>query len=187
MLGLGLALTNFGTKGGISDAADGGFTPEALALFARMSSQPNAERKAAINDLITSLKTAGIWSLLDFFQIYAAHDSQAATLNWVSSSFTAVPNGSPTWTADVGYSTNGSSQYISTGFRPLLSSLSGLNDASMGLWVVKARQRPEMWFSYGSGADQSVVWGSSDTQFYAGLNHAILCWSQPHDIWGRPF
>lgn len=35
MLGLGLALTNFGTKGGVSDSADGGaFTPLSLSPFA---------------------------------------------------------------------------------------------------------------------------------------------------------
>ena len=62
--------------------------------------------------------TDGIWDKLDVLHVYATQDSTTAKLNLVSSSFTATANGSPTFTADRGFTgVNGSSTvYIDTGF-----------------------------------------------------------------------
>lgn len=110
-----------------------GFAAEAVALFARMSTLPSNARKTAINTLISSLKSGGAWSKLEALQVYAAADSQAAGLNWLSASYTAVNSGA-TFTADRGYAGNGTSTDLATGFNPSLSSFSALNDASFGYW-----------------------------------------------------
>jgi hypothetical protein len=56
--------------------------PDAEALFARMTAQPDNARKIVINDCIVALKAAGAWPLLDVLWVLAAHDEQAALLNW---------------------------------------------------------------------------------------------------------
>lgn len=113
---------------------DSGYAAESIALFARMSSQPDATRKAAINTIITTLKSAGVWAKLEALQVYAAHDSQAALLNWISTSYNAT-NSSSTFTANQGYKGNGSTTHLSTGLNPSSAALSSLNDATVGFWV----------------------------------------------------
>lgn len=56
---------------------------ETDALVARMEIAPSAARKKLIDDLIVELKSWGIWQKLDLLYILAAHDAQAARLNWV--------------------------------------------------------------------------------------------------------
>lgn len=113
-----------------------GYEAEASALFARFSVDPGATRKGHINTLIAALKTAGVWSLLDMFYVMAAHDSQAALLNWVSTSFNGTATSSPTFTTDRGYAGNGSSAYINTGFNPTTapSPKYTQNSGHIGVW-----------------------------------------------------
>ena len=90
--------------------------PEALSLFSRMTVAPSEGRKNAINNFITALKNSGIWSTLDYLHVMAAHDQQAAMLNWVgASAYNLTPVGSPTFVADVGFSGNGSNMALSIG------------------------------------------------------------------------
>ena len=81
----------------------------------------DATHTNAYTALINGLVTDGIWDKLDVFHIYATQDSTTAKLNLVSSSFTATANGSPTFTADRGFTgVNGSSTvYIDTGLQCL--------------------------------------------------------------------
>lgn len=147
------------------------YTSEAVSLFARMTTPPSVARKQAINECIKSLKTAGVWSKLEVLHVYAAADSQAALLNWCSTSYNATLVNAPTFTADYGYATNGTSNYINTNFAPGSSVLSGQNDASMGLWLPKARQTPTCWDI--TSPNHSLIWRNTDTSFYGGLNHTI--------------
>jgi len=105
------------------------------ALFARMSSQPDATRKGLIDDLIVQLKADGIWAKLDALWLLAAHDSQAARLNWVSSAHGLAAVNAPAFTADRGYAGNGSTSYLDTNWNPAASSLFTLDSASLGCWV----------------------------------------------------
>lgn len=147
------------------------YETEASALFARMTTPPTAARKTAVNDMIVALKAAGVWSNLEVLQVYSAADSQAALLNWVSTSYNATAVSSPTFTADRGFATNGSSSYINTGFGPSGSSLSGLDDSSLQMWVNKARQRPIIW-GVGAVANQSILYAAGDTSYFGSLNVA---------------
>lgn len=112
------------------------YSAEATALFARMTSQPDATRKGHINTLITALKTASVWTKFDAFYILAAHDSQAALLNWVSTSFNATATSSPAFTTDRGYTGNGTSAYLDTGFNPTSASSPkyAAASATLGAW-----------------------------------------------------
>lgn len=95
----------------ISDTA-WAYEPEAVTLFAAMTTQPTTYRKSVINDLILTLKNAGVWAKLDVFYVLAVADTQQSSLNWKApASNTTTDVGSPTFTADVGIS-NGVYQSI---------------------------------------------------------------------------
>jgi hypothetical protein len=119
---LGLSLSLSGSR-----AAGGGgppgptYAPEAEALFARMTTPPDTTRKGLIDTCIKSLllgatSATNIWATRDVLQVYAAADSQAAILNWISSSYNGAEVSSPTFTADRGFTGNGTSSYIDMGF-----------------------------------------------------------------------
>lgn len=104
----------FGT-GGVSYDAD------TLALLARFTTPATPARTGAIDALIVALKNAGVWSKLDILHVFAGADSQAALRNWKSESFTAMTVNSPTFVADRGYTGDGSSSYLTTGYDPSTS------------------------------------------------------------------
>src|SRR3569623_916049 len=110
------------------------YSAEATALFARMSVQPDATRMGLSDACITSLMSNGVWTKLECLWMPAAHDSQAGRLNWVSSGNTISAVGSPTFTTDRGYTTNGSTSYLDTNFNPSTASVYALNGASVGCW-----------------------------------------------------
>jgi len=86
-------------------------------LRAAMTVPPPPGRLWAIDQTIRQLKQHGIWQCLDVLWMLAAHDAQAARLNWkapVSFALTAV--NSPTFTRDRGYAGNGTTSYLDTGF-----------------------------------------------------------------------
>lgn len=112
------------------------FEPEALALFGRMSSAPTAERAALINALIRSLKTDGVWAKLDALYLLAAADAQAARLNWCGANYNISAVNGPSFTTDRGYTGNGSSAYLETGFNPNTASGAkySRDSAHIALW-----------------------------------------------------
>jgi hypothetical protein len=68
-----------------------------------MTVQPDNPRKRLINALIVGLKADGVWSKLDWLCLWAAHDQQAARVNWAQPAKSATLNFVPTWTLDRGY------------------------------------------------------------------------------------
>lgn len=123
---LGLSLGNVLTLGapGISSLSNiPEYDPDAVALFARMTVQPSAQRKALINDRIVAGKLKSFWAKLDALWVHAAHDAQAGRLNWLTGNYDCVPINNPTFTVDRGYMGDGSSSYLDTGFNPLTALL----------------------------------------------------------------
>ena len=51
-------------------------------------------------------------------KVQAAHSSQAALLNWVSTSYPSSTVNSPTFTTDRGYAGDGVSSYVASGYVP---------------------------------------------------------------------
>ena len=109
-----------------------GFTPQALALFARMSPTPSPSRKVLINQTIAALIGAGVWTKLSMLKVQAAHSSQAALLNWVSTSYPSSTVNSPTFTTDRGYAGDGVSSYVASGYVPSADSNWTSTDHSFG-------------------------------------------------------
>lgn len=115
-----------------------GLAPETANLIRRFSNPPTDARKAAINKLIVSLKSVGVWALLDAFYLTAAADEQAAQRNWVQDAFNLSPQASPTFTADRGYAGNGTTSFLATGITPASLPAAGgrlsLNSAHLSIW-----------------------------------------------------
>lgn len=111
-----------------------GTDPDALAVIARMTTPPPAANYKAANDLVRSLKLAGVWSRLEALQIYAAHDAQSALLDWVRPGISATLHGSPTPVhhANKHFWSAGSPAYLNTKFNPSLATLFTQNDGAWG-------------------------------------------------------
>lgn len=93
--------------------------PEADTLIDTMTVRPQGNRAFLISDTIRRLKAADIWAKLDVLWMLAAHDAQAARLNWKTpASFALTAVNSPTFTADRGYAGNGTTSYLNTGWNP---------------------------------------------------------------------
>ena len=99
------------------------YCAEAMALFARMTTQPTDARKTVINTFITSLKTAGVWSKLDAMYVLAAADQQAALLNWIADTNNATAENSPSFVADSGFKSDGSTSWVNTHYNPYQDSV----------------------------------------------------------------
>ncbi|ODT85695.1 hypothetical protein [Phenylobacterium sp. SCN 70-31] len=104
---------------------------EAAALFARFEADPGPARRTLIDACIGALKTGGVWAKLDAFYMLAAHDAQAARLNWVQDAFNLQPGGAGTltFTPDVGCENGGTAAYLDTGFNDLTGSALWTQDA----------------------------------------------------------
>jgi len=126
-----------GLKLGLSLGSSPAYEPEALALFDRMTVPPNTARMGHINALIAGLKQAGVWQRFDAFYMLAAHDAQAARLNWVADAYNLTAVNNPAFEVDRGYTGNGVNAYLDTGFNPVTANGKfSLNDAHMGVWCL---------------------------------------------------
>jgi len=94
------------------------YDPDATALFARMTVQPDATRKQLISDRFVAGKAKSFWAKLDAIWVHAAHTSEAGRFNWLGNVYNCTPFNSPAFTTDRGFMGDGSSSYLSTGFNP---------------------------------------------------------------------
>lgn len=127
---------------------------DAAAFLARTSGL-NYAHTSAYTTLINALVADNIWSKLDALYIYAAQDSTTALLNLVSSSFTGVANGSPTFTADRGFTgvVDSTTVYINTQFNPTTAPSPKFvqNSAHVSAWCVTNNVGILMGVSTGTG------------------------------------
>ncbi len=107
---------------------------EAAAYVAAMTVQPSNARKASIDTLIGNLKADGIWAKLDWFQLLAAHDAQAARINAINPAQIASLVGSPVFTKNRGYTTS-SGNSAQTGFDPSTAAKFSQNSAHLGFYI----------------------------------------------------
>lgn len=117
----------------VSEYSSAVYDPSAEAYFSRMTVPPTDAVKSNINNLILALKSAGVWNKRDAYYLYNLANEQSACLNLRSTSFTATPVNAPVHTPGKGYTFNGTSSYLDTGFNPATAGgLYSLNSASMG-------------------------------------------------------
>jgi len=102
---------------------------------------PSVSQRIKQNALVLSLKAGGIWTKLDVLYIFA-NDGGASfgTLNWKAPTLNqSTLVNTPTFTANQGFTGNGTSSYIDTNFNPSTSGVQyQLNSASRYAWVFTA-------------------------------------------------
>jgi hypothetical protein len=100
-------VTNSQTFGGLTLALVT-FTPvnaETIALLAASDQTYSTTEKRQIDTLITELKSAGVWALLDWYgNAYWAKSEHDALLDWTNPARSLVKVGSPAWTYQLGLS-----------------------------------------------------------------------------------
>ncbi len=131
-LSLGLTVLSANTA---RPRAEDAYDTDALALFARMSIQPDPARKTLINTLITALKASGAWASFDYFYMLAAHSAQAARLNWVAND-ELLPVNAPLFTPDRGFKGDGVGAYLELPFNQASLTKAQQNNAS---WLLGVR------------------------------------------------
>ncbi|MEW6125363.1 MAG: hypothetical protein AB1698_22375, partial [Pseudomonadota bacterium] len=108
-------------------------------LLARMTVAPSAGRAGAINSLMVQLSAAGVLAKLDLLYILAAHDAQAARLNWASAAYDLAVAGAPTFVVDRGYA-GAANAWLASGYNPATNGVRYTrNSAHVGAWDLTNR------------------------------------------------
>ncbi|MEZ0242544.1 MAG: hypothetical protein ACAH11_04170 [Sphingomonas sp.] len=147
MSGLGLSIPDVAGRARV--ALDSG----AAALVARMSMAPDGARAGLIDALVRALKGAGIWAKLDLLYLMAAHDAQAARLNWIAAANDLSAVNSPAFTADRGYAGDAATSYLDTGWVPWGAAHFALDSSAIGCWINAGTD---------TGSDFAVAMGARD-------------------------
>jgi hypothetical protein len=138
-----------GTSGG--GGAPSGSCSQSTAFFLRVNTAGATLTTAthnAVDTAICGLVTDGVWALLDALWVPAIDVATGtlatiANMNWVSSSYTLVPHGTPTLTPDAGYlgADASSTIYLDTGFNPSTAGGHyGLTSEHLSFWSLNATQ-----------------------------------------------
>jgi hypothetical protein len=120
----------------------GAASTEAAAWLARAPGL-DAAHIAADAAMIDGLVADGVWSKFDVLRFYATQTSAVAVLNMVSSSFTAILNGSPVFTPDRGFQGVDASATVSINevLNPTVGSPKYVqNSCHMGCWNLTEAQ-----------------------------------------------
>lgn len=123
--------------------------PETLATISRMTTPPSDQKILQYDVLIKSIKsgqglalgTNNLSTKFDCLYIRAAHDAQAALLNWAKNAHDASGVNSPTFTVDRGYKSNGSSSYLNWNFNPASHSSFIPGNIAVGGYVIEDATR----------------------------------------------
>jgi hypothetical protein len=141
-IGVGIGRQRFAQGGG-----GGGFDADYQAVLNYATTQgytlPSSGQQTLQNQLVVDLKDGGIWSKLDTFAVFATDgNSDFALIDWIRlTQYTAV--NSPTFTADEGFTGNGTSSYIDTNWNPNTQGVNYTqNDACFGGWRLNNIDNP---------------------------------------------
>jgi hypothetical protein len=150
--------------------------PETLAVLAQFTVQPSNFYIRAMNTLILQLIADGNWNELDKFCVFATEQQQHARICWrypTSTPLTEV--NSPTWTANQGYTGNGTTSYLNTNYNHSTNSIKATrNSGSLGAYVTTNVTETSVDFGYSSTApnNESLI-----ASRYSGFNSAFISYN----------
>lgn len=124
--GRGLWSGSFGLSSGSGLVGGSGTDPGAAAYFAAVTAAGGTispARQVLYNNFFTSMRAAGLLTLFDRLWIFAAANAATAKIDLVALQ-TATPINGPTFTVDRGYTGDGLSSYLDSGF---IASSGGVN------------------------------------------------------------
>ena len=129
---------------GIDNAVYGSFSAQYNAVLTEASAQgytlPSPAQQAKQNTLMAAFISSGVLAKVDVLFIFANDGSKEfGCINWKNpSGAKANPISSPTWASNAGFTGNGTSSYILTGYNPSGSGNFTLNNASRYIYVKTA-------------------------------------------------
>lgn len=95
------------------------YDTDALAYFARLSVAPGTGFKGLVNNAIVASKAAGLWNTkCDAFYLWCHNNQADALLNLIGNVYNCTISGGLTFTQWSGFTGNGSTGYLDTGFNP---------------------------------------------------------------------
>lgn len=135
------------------------------------SSNISSGRQTVVDNLIVGLKADGVWSKLDRLWLFAAENTASALVD-LKATATATAVNSPTFST-TGYTFNGSTNYINTGYNPASGTNYAQNSAHISVWPVNISS--SAWAQHGNYDNTKgagLEWGS--TVWYAYINDNTL-------------
>lgn len=150
------------------------FSPNAEALFARMTTPPAPARKRLINRTIRFLEATDVWDKLDQLMVFAAHDSQAALLNWTGIGLDGENDGA-SFTQDRGFTGDGVADCIDTNVDPTSPFYQyAQNSASISVWSRTSGQRTGLTMGQLSSGRASLITRNGSDQAVGSINNTSL-------------
>jgi hypothetical protein len=117
--------------GGGADAA----TTAWIAAVVSAGGTVSGTQQGFVDTLIKGLKTDSLFSAMDRIWLYASENAQQASIDIVNLATHSLVN-APSFTASQGYTGNGTSSYINTGFTPSVNGVNYTqNSASFGTYI----------------------------------------------------
>ena len=117
-----------------------GYCDEAIRLINRMiavGETPTTLRQNAINKCIMSLKANNLWSTqFDVLVVTRGSGVTSTKMNWISNNYNAIGVSGVTYTANSGYSSDGSTSYLDTSYNA--STAGGLYTQNIASWGFKS-------------------------------------------------
>jgi hypothetical protein len=137
------------------------YTTEYQAVLDAMTTEPSTATKGYQNTMVGSLVSAGYWARMDVLYIFATTSSGAdeANINWISPGThdaTEVGAGSLTFTADQGYTGDGTN-YLDSYNTATEGTNYTLNDASYAIYIRDDQQENVAVMGAFSGNDYSYL------------------------------
>jgi glucose/arabinose dehydrogenase len=108
------------------------FEPESKAMFLRMPTITNSE-KILMDSVVKGFKSYGLWSKFHLVYCFATLDTGIASTNWISQNYRAVRSGILNFSANEGFTSDGTTGRMSTQWCPSYVS-SFLNSGSVGVY-----------------------------------------------------
>jgi len=109
-----------------SSGGGGSYSPEATAVFTRMSGLTTAE-KDIMATFIDAQVTNGNWALVDEYYNFYLQDMNNALVGWLNLTATREGSTLPTYSYTTGFTLNGTDNYIDTGFIPSVDAVNSEN------------------------------------------------------------
>lgn len=117
------------------------YQAETDVLISRFATRPAKAEIDAIDACIAGLKTDGLWSNLYQLVIFALDDNQAALVDWATGAYWQQLILTPTFTVNRGFTTNGTTNGINTGFNLVATGIAGItNNIAVSVWSLTAGQ-----------------------------------------------
>lgn len=124
----------FTGRAALDASGGGGACSPATDFLARVSTSNTTPYQTMICGMVTD----GTWSSFDILYLFATDTAATALTNLTSSSFTATTSGSPTFTAAQGYTGNGTTTFINTGYNYSTGTNFKQNSAGLFGWSTQS-------------------------------------------------